>query len=375
MSHNNYFHQEYETSRAYFRAKLPVVQEYWTEAFLNKWYAGLSLRDNSTDIITAEATDRKEKLLIITAGEHGIEGYPGSAALSMFIDELLVHLDPKTTGLRLIHAVNPWGMRHKRRVTENNIDLNRNFQRSWENPPSFPALYSRMKTSFVPGDVNVNDLPDSLTEELKARFTLEELKQLKNSPQGQLHYENGLYYAGNKMDATSQKLALSFTDWASAYDQILHIDLHTGGGPENELSIIFPDAETRSVKELEQKIAFPYVYKSEESINLGDSTANLHQFLQKTFPKKRFTSCLFEMGTIEENLEDLLFCTRTMINENYLYFQGAGIDADKDEILSNFHRLFYPDCDSWRKHFLRECYKGFLALLSSEKYLKQAQIR
>lgn len=366
MVQKTYFHENYEASRSFFREQLPLVQKYWLEAFLNKWYTGGANQNNSTDIITADATASKDKLLIITTGEHGIEGYPGSGALAMFIHEIIRYLHPETTGLRLVHSINPWGMRHNRRVTETNVDLNRNFQKNWDLLPSLAEEYDRLKEFFTAQPV---ESEQDLYQQLKEDYSFEELKKLKNTPEGQYNYKKGLYFGGEKMEETSQKLALSFTDWASAYKHILHIDLHTGGGPENELTMIFPDKESRTSEELEEDISFPGILKTEEAVELGDSTANLHDFLQRTYPQKKITSCLFEMGTVPENLEGLLFCTRTMMNENYAYFHGTGIDAAEKEIKQDFQRLFYPASVQWRNQYLRESYKAFLALLSSENFI------
>ena len=79
--------------------------------------------------------------VIHCSGTHGIEGYLGSAIQLRFLHELFlqqekrlrtnnVHAPPtKNTPVKkvlLIHAINPYGMRHHRRTNENNVDLNRN---------------------------------------------------------------------------------------------------------------------------------------------------------------------------------------------------------------------------------------------------------
>src|SRR5262245_20089750 len=64
-------------------------------------------------------------VFVVGCGTHGIEGYPGSAAQCAWLrgrPRL-----PKDTAVVFFHAQNPWGFAHKTRVTEENVDLNRNF--------------------------------------------------------------------------------------------------------------------------------------------------------------------------------------------------------------------------------------------------------
>src|SRR3546814_12291020 len=65
------------------------------------------------------------KLLAITSGTHGIEGYTGSAIQTKLMDDGLMDDGiadtlPPEAELILIHAVTPWGFAHARPVTEDN---------------------------------------------------------------------------------------------------------------------------------------------------------------------------------------------------------------------------------------------------------------
>ena len=120
------FPETYEASRERFRSNLDVIQQFWPEAELFQ-HCVSSTEDLTIDWIRSDALDTNQKVLIFTIGEHGVEGYVGSAMQQRFIDEYLPCLDARTTGLLLVHAVNPWGMKHHRRVNANNVDLNRSF--------------------------------------------------------------------------------------------------------------------------------------------------------------------------------------------------------------------------------------------------------
>ena len=142
------FPETYETSRKRFRQNLSVIQKRWGGATLSKQQ--IADDDLSIDWISADALERNEKVLIFTTGEHGVEGYVGSAMLQHLIDEYLPRLDPRTTGLLLVHSINPWGMKHHRRVNANNIDLNRNFLWDASFDPTFNPKYDSIVEAYDP---------------------------------------------------------------------------------------------------------------------------------------------------------------------------------------------------------------------------------
>jgi hypothetical protein len=65
------------------------------------------------------------RVFVVGSGTHGIEGYSGSAAQRAWLRSK--PRLPRDTAVIFFHAHNPWGFAHKTRVTEENVDLNRNF--------------------------------------------------------------------------------------------------------------------------------------------------------------------------------------------------------------------------------------------------------
>ena len=96
------------------------------------------------------AQDNTEKLFIMSSGLHGVEGFAGSAVQQMFMSEIIPNMDMTNIGVFLIHAMNPYGFMGVRRVTENNIDLNRNADITLSSPQRVsPARLSNMKFWFL----------------------------------------------------------------------------------------------------------------------------------------------------------------------------------------------------------------------------------
>ena len=70
------------------------------------------------------------KLLIVSSACHGVEGFCGSGIQVFATHDADWRAHARAAGVSVlyIHALNPHGFSHLRRVTEDNVDLNRNFQ-------------------------------------------------------------------------------------------------------------------------------------------------------------------------------------------------------------------------------------------------------
>jgi hypothetical protein len=171
------------------------------------------------------------------------------------------------------------------------------------------------------------------------------------------------------MEETTRQLADRYKEWAESYDQIVHIDLHTGGGPMNELTMIFMDGDSRSASELQKSLGRKNVNKTNNEDVSGDSVEFLQKMIQAVYPQKRSVFALFEFGTIDESMDGYLFCAKAMINENQLYFEGADFADDKTRVRNDFIRLFNPADKIWQASIFEEAEKGFRSLLKSENLL------
>ena len=83
-------------------------------------------RDLSTDVAWFGPTTA-ERVLVLMSGTHGVEGYCGSGAQVDWLRRGVLAGVPTGTAVLMIHAINPYGFAWQRRVTEDNVDLNRNW--------------------------------------------------------------------------------------------------------------------------------------------------------------------------------------------------------------------------------------------------------
>ncbi|MBP8161648.1 MAG: DUF2817 domain-containing protein, partial [Ottowia sp.] len=88
--------------------------------------ASAQTKDLFVDGLYVPAQRAPKRLLILSSAVHGVEGPAGSAVQRLFMGEFMTPEALQDTGVLLLHAVNPYGFAVRRRVTEQNVDLNRN---------------------------------------------------------------------------------------------------------------------------------------------------------------------------------------------------------------------------------------------------------
>ena len=122
-----YFQASYDDCRKSFLAEASNIKgKYKNVAISNLKIESKVDPDLTIDYCYIPAQKAFKRLLILTSAVHGVEGYVGSAVQQMFLKELLKEIRLDDLGLLLIHGINPYGFKYNRRVTENNVDLNRN---------------------------------------------------------------------------------------------------------------------------------------------------------------------------------------------------------------------------------------------------------
>ncbi|GGC95575.1 hypothetical protein GCM10007216_27920 [Thalassobacillus devorans] len=368
----HYFPKSYEESRAAFRSHLDKIKEKWPEAELTSETISAG-EDNTIDMIYANARKSKDKVLFFTSGEHGIEGYAGAAVIHLFADEYLDQMDPDTTGICLIHGLNPWGMRNFRRVNENNVDLNRNQLYDEDSvPEDVNKYYEKESELFLPNGTitdltkDKNELHAQLTKAL-AKEGYSAIKEAKGM--GQFEFEKGVYYGGNKEEESAVFLKKMQHRLLSEYSKVIHMDWHTALGPTNEITMVASELEERDEDELKNLYGMKNIQKFTPKKVKGDSTNHFHKLRKEEYPDTKLFSALFEFGTFGEGKKAELREFTTIVLENRLFWEGAEKEDDRQWILDEFKAMFYPQEQEWREAVLKEGRFGIEAVLKKEEII------
>ncbi len=177
-------------------------------------------------------------LVVIASGTHGVEAYAGAACQFHFMRTYANQRYHPDVGFLLVHAVNPWGYFHDRRVTHEGVDLNRNFISDFSRPPvatGYAEFHRRLVTNFRPLLTGIwNELGL-----LRCAISKKSRTAMQTAiTAGQYQYAEGLFYGGSS--PTQSRLAWEqiIRDHARARDCAFLLDVHTGLGKPGTSELI-----------------------------------------------------------------------------------------------------------------------------------------
>ena len=298
---------------------------------------------------------RKKNLVVLTSGIHGVEGHAGSAIQQFILSELIEKMDATETGYLLIHSINPHGFRTGRRVTANNVDLNRNFDVSGEifGPENRNEGYACLHDYLAPPSPVKTGMIESFRFFLgfflrERRMGLKAFRESVSS--GQYEFDRGIYFGGYGPEPHRGIIETLLSPICVQYDRIFAIDLHTGYGRRGTLHF-FPDVITdeRTLRALGEVFrGFP--------IDSGDRdsfyriTGEFVSHIGKLVPADRlFLPMTFEFGTVNNHKRaGSIFSLHRIVLENRLAHYGAVDEKTAESIRKRFLREFFPPSSKWR---------------------------
>lgn len=320
------------------------------------------------------AADSQTNLIVLTTGVHGIEGYIGSVMLDVFFSEVYPQLDSGNTGILVVANVNPYGMKYLRRYNENNVDLNRNFILDWESfDLSSNQEYPKVDTFLGPtgaignalwheagfylslGKTAITDGADTISDALLT---------------GQYEYPQGVYYGGTGDEASTVYLKDVFRQCLeSPYENIVHIDIHSGYGPRYNMVIFNSVFETMT--EAESQAAFGYdhiiAYDSESFYaTTGDTTDFFYRLAHSMESNKSLFSTCLEFGTIGDEFFDTILSLKYTVDENRNHWYPTENEISAEIVRQNYLELFYPTETAWREKTVADFAAATLGVLRAK---------
>lgn len=368
------FPTTYESSRERFRGYLPSIQKMWSKAALHQY--ALSYDNNLTiDWIYSPATEKNEKILLFTTGEHGVECYVGSAMMHKFVEDYMPKLNPRTTGILFVHAINPWGMKNHRRGNKDNIDLNRTFMLDPQFDPSFNPAYDRIDSFLNPKGTLTNTIFNDLAYlfGLGLHIAKMGIRNFRDALLlGQYRNPQGLYYGGKEMPEETRTLMDLYNMALREYDQVLHLDMHTGYGPRYQMSLVNSALDKGTSEYFEKHFNYPLVVAAtadEFYAIRGDMIDYIYGLQQRDYPTKKLYATSFEFGTLGDTLYGLFQSPRVMIHENRAYWHGAVNEKVRAEAKRGFEELFNPSATDWKEKAVKDAEQAFEGILKAEGYI------
>ena len=178
--------------------------------------------------VASSSTGDPERVLVVSSGIHGVEGFFGSA-VQLALLEAWAATTPPPIKCVFLHGLNPFGFAWRRRVDESNVDPNRNFLLPGERFQGANERYARLDRFL-----NLSQPPrrwDLFTLKalpLIARYGVPALRQA--IAEGQYSHPRGLFYGGARPSQMQRVLSEHLPRWLAGSRSVVHLDFHTGLG-------------------------------------------------------------------------------------------------------------------------------------------------
>jgi hypothetical protein len=284
-----------------------------------------------------------EAVLVLVSGTHGIEGYCGSGAQ---IDWLrrgeAARLRPGQAAL-LVHGINPYGFAWSRRVTHENVDLNRNFVDFSRPLPENPE-YATLAAAVKPMDWS----EASQTASRKIILDYAKTHGFRAMAQvisgGQYTHPDGVFYGGLSPTWSRRTLEAIMRDLLARATDVGIIDYHTGLGPEGYAEQII--AAHPGSPEHARAQAWHGLAATSHSGGGSVSAAIAGDWLgavPRLLSHARVTGIALEYGTVDST--KVLDAVRA---DNWLHAHGDPTAPEARPIKQQIRDAFYIDTDVWR---------------------------
>lgn len=298
----------------------------------------------SIDVTTIGAPQPRRAVLLL-AGVHGVEGFAGSQLQCELLATLGSGSLPDDMAVVLVHAVNPWGMAWWRRQNESNVDLNRNWGRS-DDEPDHNDDYDEVHALACPDTPELPSVEDLLVQAsaLVAERGVAWVTAAITS--GQYRHPDGLHFGGHRSEESTRTVAAVATERLQAVERLLVVDLHTGHGPYGELTAL-SDRPAGSPQDAFLREVFPTVHTT-VAAGATPKRGGLARGLADSFPDATAHATVLELGSAGD--QEQLVAT---YHEQWVHRLGDRDRPDHAAAVWAYRCCFTPDDAEWEQTVLR----------------------
>jgi hypothetical protein len=270
----------------------------------------------------------------------------------MFIDEIMEGKPLNDISVLMIHAMNPYGFKYRRKVTENNVDLNRNCAIHKDLYASENDGYGKLTKFLMPNSkVNFGSFFNRFFHLVAIRKILQEsMPVLRQAAlQGQYQFDKGIYYGGKEYEPQLTQVEPFLRSIMKDFDIILNLDLHTGYGERGKLHLFLNPIENPKV---ENGIKSIFNGVSIDWGNSNDFYTIKGEYVGWSNSLAEDALCIpmfFEYGTLDsQKTFGSLKSIQIMINENQGNHFGYKNQKNEEKIKTLFSEMYYPKSHVWR---------------------------
>lgn len=284
-----------------------------------------------------------EAVLVTISGTHGVEGFAGSACQTHWLRQGWPGRLPRGVAVLMIHAVNPYGFAWLRRVTQENVDLNRNWIDFAAPLPENPG-YDTLAAAVTPETWTPRS--QALAEAAFAAYaaTHGSSDLVRALTGGQYGHPDGLYFGGSEPTWSRRTQTAVLDHYLARASRVALIDVHTGLGPRGigEQIVTQPRAAPpfrRARAWFGAAVTSTYDGTSSSSPLIGDSLSAAEVLLVHA----DVTPMALEIGTLPTDQ-----VLRALIADNWLHARGDPGSPQGRDIKRALRDAFYVDEDDWK---------------------------
>ncbi|MDB5818085.1 MAG: hypothetical protein JWQ11_1725 [Rhizobacter sp.] len=301
----------------------------------------------ASDIVRDGPADAK-RVLLITSGCHGVEGYCGSGVQVHLLGDAAFRQAARDAGVTVLylHALNPYGFSWWRRTTQENVDLNRNFH-GFAGPMPVNAAYDEVADLLVPAEwPPTADVVAKLDDFIETRG-FAALKAAVSG--GQNSRADGLFYSGREPTWSHQMFRSMLRDYCRGADHLGWIDLHTGLGPSGlgeRIAAVPNDAATvQRTRDWWGSVTSMYDGSSTSSVLTGV----MFGAISVECPTTDYTGIALEYGTVP--FEEVMDALRA---DQWLQNHPEADDGQRRDIKRQLRDAFYTDTPEWKQRIVEQ---------------------
>ena len=308
--------------------------------------------------VAFDGSPEATRLLVVSSACHGVEGHCGSGVQVAALHDDAWRAKARDAGVAVlyVHALNPHGFSHGRRVTHENVDLNRNFM-DFTQPLPVNKPYAKLHPLLLPPL-----WPPTAADEAALARWLD-----KHGPAayqaavsgGQYQFDDGMFFGGTGPTWSNRTVRQVLREHAGRARQLALIDLHTGLGPNGVGERIFacrddaaayarandwwgsPDAPVTSIFD-----------GTSTSARL---TGMLWNAVYDECPQAEYTSIALEYGTLP-----MLEVMQALRADHWLHQHPEAPSDLAVTIRQHMRAAFYTDTDEWRAQIVRQAREAML---------------
>jgi hypothetical protein len=340
MSVSRHFPRDYREARAKFLAAASAAGAP-TEAIQHP-LRGPHGEKLYTDVAWIGPRDARAALVTISA-THGVEGNCGSGCQVAWLEEGLHRELPPGVAILAIHAINPHGFAWTRRVTEDNVDLNRNFLDHSRPHPDNPG-YAQLAEIVTPVEWSEATIAETSQAIEAYRETHGNLAYRNAIFSGQFVDPHGIFYGGHAPTWSNRTLIAIFRRYLADVPHVAVIDYHTGLGPYGHGELIYGMPANTDLFSRLQSWLNGEVTSTDLGTSASQPISGMNQkAMVEALPRSAVHVIALEYGTWET--PEVLLALRA---DNWLHRHGEIDSAQGRAIKAQIRHALYPDAEDWR---------------------------